>query len=179
MDEIKDILLVGEEILWSGTPDQNNAKSVPPYWRRKLTHFLWVLGFSIAAIFLTKVGNQPNVSGFVQVILGIVIVVIAIGLIPAVLTFFDFKDDIAPHQAEFYAITDRRLIVLNTTKKTREYVLKNSVSYISTTENGSVYDLTVSHGWGEADFVTLYALPDTKDVEKIILDKFSIRSNKK
>lgn len=178
MDEIKDILLDGEEVLWSGKPDLSLANPPAPNWRRKLTHFLWVLGFAIVAIFLTKVGSQPNVSGFVQVILGIVIVTIAIGLIPAVLAFFDFNDVIAPRDAEFYAITDRRLIVLNITKKAREYVMKNSVSSIHTAENGSAYDLTISHGWG-ADFVTLYALSDAKDVEKIILDNFSIRSSEK
>ena len=87
MKDINDILLNGEEVLWSGAPDPDLVKSLAPYWRRKLVHFLWIVGFGGVAVLLYFVGRDLTAEGFVQILIGILIVFFALGVILATVAF--------------------------------------------------------------------------------------------
>ncbi len=179
MDDFNDILLEGEEILWSGKPDSNLMKPLAPYWRRKLNHFLWIAAFAALAGVLVYLGNLPNVAGMLQVVIGVVIVVILLGVIFASISFLDFKDEAIPPQSDFYAITNKRLIVVNAAKNKNQYIFPNSISYISTNTQNTHRTLSVAYGHGEGDSLLMHGLRDAELVEKMIVEKFSIRSDEK
>lgn len=175
MKDINDILLNGEEVLWSGAPDPDLVKSLAPYWRRKLVHFLWIVGFGGVAVLLYFVGRDLTAEGFVQILIGILIVFFALGVILATVAFFDFKDRAISYQHDLYAITGRRLIVMNTERNSTHSVFPNSVCYLTNNANNKHATLAVYIGYGEDDCLLLHGLPDADKVEKMIAEKFSIK----
>jgi len=177
--EIENLLIAGVTVLWSASPDWSNAKPLTPFWRRKFVHLLWILGFAAVAAFLTYLGNLPGVDGLTYVVLAIVIVLIVVGLIPATLTFLDFKNAEKSHSSESYAITDRRLIILNPIEGIKDYFFANSIGYVTIKKNGLVHDLSIAYGYGDEDFKILRAISDAELVEKLIVEKFSIKTGEK
>ena len=178
MDKIKDILLEGEKVIWLGRPDPNLSRPLAPYWKRKLRHLFWLALFAGLAVLLGYIGSNENIRGILELIVGTVTVIIILGVVIGFFAFLDFKDDEIPHQADIYAVTDRRLIAFNSEKNYRRYVFPNSVSYISNNTQNHHRTLSLAYGHGESENLLLHGLHDAEEVEKMIVERFSIREQK-
>ena len=179
MDEIKDILLDGEEVLWSGKPDLTLAKPLAPYWRRKSTHFFWLTFFTMIFLALFHLESRVDRSGMIDNAVMVVAIIVLIGVLLGGVAFFDFKDSTNHHQHDLYAITNRRLIVLNTRQKSTHSAFANSVCYLTNNISNKHRTISVHIGYGEDDCFLLHGLPDATIVEKMIAEKFSIKEEKK
>ncbi len=179
MNDINDILLDGEQVLWSGAPDSALMKPLAPYWRRKLTHFFWLLFFALIFLGLLELETRLDREGMMDNAVMVIAVAILIGTVFGALTFLDFKDSAVPHQYDLYAITDRRLIVMNTKRHSSNSAFKNSVCYLANNTSNKHRTLSVHIGYGENDCLLLHGLPDANLVEKMVAEKFSIKEEKK
>ncbi len=175
MTELKDILLDDEEILWSGRPEGGLMKPLAPFWRRKTTHFLWLAFFSLAFLVLLHLESVVDRSGMIDDIFLVMGVIVLIGVIFGSVAFFDFKDTATPHQHDIYAITNLRLIVINTERESNCSAFINSVCYLTNNTHSKHKTLTVHIGYGEDDILILHGLRDATKVEKMITEKFSIK----
>ena len=178
MDELKGILLDGEVVLWSGQPDASLTRPLAPYWRRKLVHFFWVFLFACIFLILLQIESSVDRTGMIDNVAMVLGIIVLIGVLFGAVTFFDFKDSAVPHQCDVYAITDRRLISLNLNTGLRQSAFANSVCYVAYNENHRDSTLSVHIGYGEDDCLLLRGLPDAKNVEKMIVEQFSIKEEK-
>ncbi len=171
MDDLKDILLDGEEVLWSGKPVLTHVKNSSI--KKKLKHLAWMLFAALVAAYFFYVGNMSNQTGFVQVLSGITIILIAIGLVIATFAFFDKGSVALSSLGQIYAVTNRRVIVIDTKKHWRQFILGRSVIGLSIKNNGEYGDVHISYG--DEDFLSMSALPDADVVERLLLENFAAK----
>jgi len=178
VDDFKDILLEGEQVVWSGRPDPAFYKATRPFWKHKLVHFAWLL--LIAAIFLvlSEIDSRLRNSGLVGDVVGIFAILVAIGFAFTLATFFNFKDHRTPPQYDSYTITDRRLIVSNAKTKATHSVFPRSVYRITNNAGHKHITLSVHVLGGYEQVLVLHGLRDASEVEKMIAQRFSVSESK-
>ena len=176
MDDFKNILLDGEKVLWFAKPDPGLIKPLSPFWRRKLAHFVWIAITLLVVAFCLRLASAfPGMS----VIFNAIAVVGIVGLIPASLLFLDFKDGETPHQFDAYAITDRRLIITNFETKSNTSIFPNQIGNVTNNMNDNHRTLSVHIGFGDDYRFLLHGLVDAEKVEKMIIERFSIKEEEK
>lgn len=173
MNELKDILLDGEEVLWSGRPEWENAERPKTGWRAKSGVIKFaVIVFLIFGV-LMAFGMLFDPKGFASGMLGVLILIAAIPFVIALLNVFDRRAPAHIRYDHTYAITDRRLIIHDRNKDTTQSVMGRILFEITTTQNGETKNLCVSYAHPDDGFATLYALSDAHTAEKLLLKHFS------
>lgn len=175
MDDLKDILLDDEEVLWSGQSAVKSIKSSST--KKKLKHLAWMLFAASVAAYLIYIGNYPNQTGFVQVLAGIIIVLIAIGLVIAAFAFFDKGSEAQSSSKQLYAVTDKRVIIVDIEKHWRQYLMGRSVVALHVKTTGDVKDLQIIYG--NDGFMMMSALPDADLVERLLIENFALKREQK
>ena len=174
MNDINDILLDGETVLWSGAPDQSLVKAPAPYWRRKLVHFaslIGVAGLVAGCIWAARIFPAIGLVFNTLAVVGVA------GLIPGTLAFFDFKDSAEDPSKQSYVLTDRRLVVLLRDGEEKKQIFANSAVAIETYKKQSPVRLNIFFGQSENDFVSLVGLSEIDRVEKMITQTLAPRSS--
>ena len=166
MDDLKDILLDGEEVLWSGAPDPSLVTPLAPFWRRKLFHLIWTIGFLLFAATLTYYATTLNLDGLFKGIVGFVITAIMIGVIFSFLSFVDFRDRAHPPDTETYYLTNLRLLTINRTTKRRLSIFAGHVSSVEVAKSG----ISLGGDSGEGSWIALRGIKDSAEIEKLIIE---------
>lgn len=162
------LLLPDERVLWNGKPDWRNATPRKEFWRSKAVHFLWIFGLIVIILLLWCVGEGIH-EGFTRTILGVLIVLFSVFLLPITASFLDFKK--ARLGDESYAITDRRVIILDS-EGSRRSIAPNVFLQVRSSPNGKVHDLNLWYGHEDNEVLTFQAISDHGAVEKLILERF-------
>jgi len=173
MDEIKDILLEGEKVLWSGKPDLSLAKPPTPYWRRKMVHLGWLL---ITAAVVAVCLWASRAFSVISLVFNTIAVIGIVGLIPGILAFFDFKDSAEDPSKHHYTLTNYRLIALLEDYRVKKELFPNSVIAIEAYTEQSPKRLNIFYGQSENEFVSLVGLTDVEHVQKLITETLALRS---
>ena len=171
MDEIENLLLDGEKVLWSGKPDWTKVEPIKTGWRAKAGTIKFLIAASLIFMSLMGAGAIFNPSGFTSVVLGAIIFFNVITIFIALMMVFQSEQPFPDHPDHVYAITDRRLIVFERSKISTNSFTTNSFCGVHNRPNGDVRDLELSYGYDNS--LILYALPDADQVEKIILERFT------
>ena len=156
MEDFKNILLEGEEVLWSAKPDWALAKPWWRYWTRRWVAFLFATAFFVAAYFFIKESSEAG--GIISSIFG----VFAFSLM------FVRSPEEARNKDEGYAVTNIRLIIIREGGFERYSAALSALTAFQARKNGKVTDLTIRTGAGEDDYVTLFALTDSAAAEALI-----------
>jgi hypothetical protein len=175
MDEIENLLLDGEKVLWSGKPDWTKARVREYSVKSKIIHALWIVVIVSITAVIFKFGNQASTDGFIRPVLGVLVIIfllISVGVIGA---FFDFGKSSTVKPLEEYAITDRRLLIVNPTKGSHASYFPGSMYYLETIPNGELQDVAFQYGSDEHRFETLHALNDAEAVERLLHEKFAAK----
>ncbi len=175
MDELKEILLDGEKVLWSGKPDWMKAEPIKKGLRAKAGTIKFLAAASLIFMAMMGVGAIFEPSGFVNVMLGTIIIFTAIAIFIALVNAFQSEHSILEHQDHVYAITDQRLIIHDRSRLTTHSLMGAILYEISTVPNGSVKNLNISYAHPDEGFCTLYALIDVTVPEKILLERMAFR----
>lgn len=173
MDEIKDKLLDGEDVLWSGRPVVTDRRGPSKIVRNKLKHVAWMLFFALVAVYLFYVGNYPSQTGFVQAISGVVIVIIGIGLLIATIALLNTDSQAHPQRRQLYAVTNKRVLIVDTDGHWRQNILGRSIVGLRVSKNGNEKDIQIDHG--NDDYTLMSALPDADVVERLLIENFAAK----
>ncbi|GJL92553.1 hypothetical protein [Hyphococcus sp.] len=179
MNDLKDILLDGEKVLWSGKPDWDRAEQPKTGWRAKSGVVKFALATLFSFIVLMAFGMIADPQGFASGVLGVFIVILAISFVIALLNVFDRSAPAQIRYDHFYAITDWRLIIHDRNKDTTQSVMGSILFEVTTTQNGETKNLCVSYAHPDDGFAILHALSDARPAEKLLLKNFSRRKAEK
>lgn len=176
--DIDDLLLEGETVIWRGAPDFSRAK-VKPTSRgaARLQHLAWSIGLIAATISTVLIGQNWLSEGFLSLLLAFIAVVMGIAAVIVTGTLL-FQSGHIQWGASFgdpqarYALTSKRLIVQSDATR-RASIMPAGIGSLRLEPNGEVFDLCVVGGAGEDDFTYLQAIPDGPAVERLILEILS------
>jgi len=179
VDDLKDILLDGEEVLWSDKPDWSKAEGPKKGWRAKSGVIKFAATMLLAFFAMMAFGMVFDPEGFASGILGVLILLSAISFVVALLNFFDKNDSMQIRYDHIYAITNRRIIVHERSRLTTQSVMGPVLFEVATIQNGSVKNLSFSYAHPDEGFATMYALSDASAPEKLMIERFSRRKAEK
>lgn len=157
MDDFNNILVDGEQIVWSGRPTWGREKSRFAYLRGKIISSLFLIAFLTGSLEFARSENNGVAIAFL----------IFAGF--AALFLFSQSPSSSRRRDKHYLMTDRRILVLRERPEERVSFSISAITALNLAANGGVRDVTLRTGDGEADFVTLYALEDAAKFEKLLV----------
>lgn len=175
MDDLKDILLENEKVLWSGAPKWELAERPKRGWRAKSDVFKFALTMLISFLVMMAWGVIFDPHGFASGILGVLIVFAAMAFAIAIMNVFGSNDPLQVRHDHLYAITDRRVIIRDRSKLTTRSLLGSILYEISTIRNGKTFDLNLSYNYPGDGYATFHALTDATEPERLLLSQFTLR----
>ena len=168
---IEELLVEGEQVIWSGSPDWNSSGHTP-FWRGKVNLFLWSFVVALALVATIWIGGRVPEGAFYRPILqafGVVLIVVEVGLL---MHAVDFSKS-ARSPDEHYAVTNQRLLILDHRLGQRLSVAPGCIRYLTLVENGNAHDLWFSINDDDDDNQrVLYALKEGASIEKLLLENF-------
>jgi hypothetical protein len=174
-DELKDVLLPEERVLWSGKPEWDYAERPKTGWGAKSGVIKFAVSVFLIISVLMAFGMLFDPEGFAGGILGVLILLSAISFVIALFNIFDKHDPMQLRHDHLYAITNNRIIIHDLSKLTTRSIMGPVLYEVSTVQNGSVHDINVNFANKEEDFATFHALSDCAAAEKLLIEKFSRR----
>ncbi|MEE2691221.1 MAG: hypothetical protein VX640_06755 [Pseudomonadota bacterium] len=174
-NDLRDILLPGETMVWSGRPDWQNAEKPATGWRSKSGAIKFAAIMLLVFIVMMAWGAIFDPRGFASGILGVLIVIAALAFVIAVMNILDRQPSAIIRHDHLYAITDRRLIIHDVSKLTTRSITGPIIYEVQSVENGDVKDLNIRYSHSEDGIATFYALKDVVAPQKLLLEQFSFR----
>lgn len=178
-DDLKDVLLPGEQVLWSGHPDWDKAEHPKTGWRAKAGTIKFSAAMLVALVVMMVFGMIFDPKGFVGVMLGVLIALSAVSFIIALVALFNTDSPAQVRHDHVYAITDKRIIIHDRSKLTTHSIMGATLFAVVTTPNGSTKNINLSYGYHEEDVATLHSLSDPATPEKLLIEYFSRRKAEK
>ncbi len=175
MDNLKDILLEDEQVIWSGRPDPELVSPLAPYWKRKLKHLLWLLFTALVVVALIWWGRTAPAFSFLFFVLAAIGI---IGIIPATITLFDFNDQAEDPSKHRYLLTNSRLIVRTAEVGVEKEIFPNAIVAIELYKKQSPSRLNIFYGQSENEFVSLVGLSNADDVKTLVTKTLAPRNKK-
>ncbi len=170
VDDLEDILLDGEELLWSGRPDWDRAKPVRSVLRQRATVLLFAAGFGLTAASLIWIGSLLSLQGFASAVAAVCVGILFVASGFTLLSAFEVKKDFLYPYSDEYAITNKRLIIRRPESHEEWSLTKGAVCYLVLKPNGDVFNLELYPDPGDHNFHTLYALSDANVAKKLALE---------
>ena len=174
-NDLRDILLPGETIVWSAKPNWQKAEKPATGWRSKSGAIKFAMIMLLAFIGMMTWGAIFDPRGFASGILGVLIVITALTFVIAVMNILDGQPSAKTRHDHLYAITDRRMLIHDLSKLTTRSIMGPIVYEIQSIENGDVKDINISYSHSEDGFAAFWALDDAVTPQKLLLEQFSFR----
>lgn len=167
MNDLDDILLDDEIVIWRGAPDIPQARKRTLKGRVKRGAIGGALLITAAAIFFTA--TYFNIGGFGGALIGVIgfiIGIVGLGAFGTVST--PQADDFPPGKPDIvYALTNQRLIQWEKHSGAMTSIAAGGCTYLSLHRDANLYGIKVG-SFGEYDQIYLDSIPDGPAVERLI-----------
>lgn len=169
-DDLKDILLDGETVLWRGASDFSRAQRKPESHKTRQLHRLgWLAGLATLAVGSYSFGHFLNLTGFVGTLVAVLTVFLIIGTLFVFSRLFA-KDIIVREKLDIYLVTDRRVMALDKDRKQIRSMNAGHGSLVSLYKNGDLHDLTIGLPVDDHESNIFFtAIEDGPAVHKLVL----------
>jgi len=168
-DDLKDILLDGETVLWRGAPDIE-AGDKAGRWQAFRINLLWITGGLAVGSFLLWNGLTHELSIFLQVVNALFLMLAAALVIVPIVNLVTYKH--YDRSDERYILTNRRLLIINSVTSEQHSAFPNAMTSIDLRRNGKVHNLTIAYGFDGEDWpsITLHAIHEGALVKRQFLN---------